>query len=654
VKSRSLRMIMALCLCFTLVFPATALGAKEFSDTKGHWAISYIQDLADQGYINGYPDGTFKPDRTMTKAEFTTALIGSLGITPSEPTKNSYPDTKSHWARKYIEEAVARGILVPSESTQLGPDQNILRSQAAAMIVRALQLETSGGTSIFTDRDDVERSLYSDEIKAAYDVGIISGFPDGSFAPYREMTRAQVCTVLVKMLEVKGGTIKPIKPIVSGTVKDLAVGDELFNLNTTSLIFKSGFSEVPVTSLAVANDVLTVNSRYVYGLDRSTGNPDVVVGNTRYTSSRMTVNGTKLVVYPISRHIHSLQLDGYKYNADYINLYVKSQDKGLYLADMKVVDEYTVEVENQRYDLREDRISIEVNKEFYDITRIQLLPGQTDPRLKETDPVVFRGMSLSDISAIYVGRDTLDVDKIDDINFFIDGKRYNLSDVTIDASANISVGRNSFSPDDVIMAIDDWNYVIDEITYFKGKFIFDLKERHLMDLVYFNDSYIDQDDITIMKGITEYKFDDVLVVDRNILRIGGKNYDIRDEDIKCLVDNKVWDMERIDWNTRLNMVEITAKESKDTYWASQPKDYIFYDEKGRKIHQGVDDDVTLYLNKRWVTFDDVRIADPTTLTYSGRTYDMVGLRLNIDDDYYVIEETSWSSSGTLSIYLEDY
>ena len=645
---------MALCLCFTLVFPATALGAKEFSDTKGHWAISYIQDLADQGYINGYPDGTFKPDRTMTKAEFTTALIGSLGITPSEPTKNSYPDTKSHWARKYIEEAVARGILVPSESTQLGPDQNILRSQAAAMIVRALQLETSGGTSIFTDRDDVERSLYIYEIKAAYDVGIISGFPDGSFAPYREMTRAQVCTVLVKMLEVKGGTIKPIKPIVSGTVKDLAVGDELFNLNTTSLIFKSGFSEVPVTSLAVANDVLTVNSRYVYGLDRSTGNPDVVVGNTRYTSSRMTVNGTKLVVYPISRHIHSLQLDGYKYNADYINLYVKSQDKGLYLADMKVVDEYTVEVENQRYDLREDRISIEVNKEFYDITRIQLLPGQTDPRLKETDPVVFRGMSLSDISAIYVGRDTLDVDKIDDINFFIDGKRYNLSDVTIDASANISVGRNSFSPDDVIMAIDDWNYVIDEITYFKGKFIFDLKERHLMDLVYFNDSYIDQDDITIMKGITEYKFDDVLVVDRNILRIGGKNYDIRDEDIKCLVDNKLWDMERIDWNTRLNMVEITAKESKDTYWASQPKDYIFYDEKGRKIHQGVDDDVTLYLNKRWVTFDDVRIADPTTLTYSGRTYDMVGLRLNIDVDYYVIDETSWSSSGTLSIYLEDY
>jgi hypothetical protein len=203
VKSRSLRMIMALCLCFTLVFPTVALGAgtKDFSDTKGHWAVSEIGNLAAQGYINGYPDGTFKPDSFMTKAEFTTALIGCLDITPSTPTKNSFSDTKTHWARKYIEEAVARGILVPSESPNgFGPDQDILRSQATAMIVRALALKASSGTIQFTDRDDVERSLYRDHIKAAYDAGIIKGFSDGSFAPYREMTRAQVCTVLVKKI----------------------------------------------------------------------------------------------------------------------------------------------------------------------------------------------------------------------------------------------------------------------------------------------------------------------------------------------------------------------------------------------------------------------------------------------------------------------
>jgi hypothetical protein len=655
-RNRSLSIIVALCLCFTLVLPTAALGAgaKEFSDIKGHWAVSYIQDLASYGYINGYPDGTFKPDRTMTKAEFTTALIGCLDVTPSTPTKSSYGDTKSHWANKYIEEAVARGILIPSESPQgLGPDQNILRSQAAAMIVRALNIKTTGGTSKFTDKDDVERSLYRDEIKAAYDAGIISGFPDGSFAPFREMTRAQVCTVLVKMLEIKDEAKSPVQP-VTGSIKDLAIGDELFNLSTNSLIFKSGFSEVPVTSLSVSNDVLTVNGRYVYGLDRTTGNPDIVVGNTRYTISRMVVNGDKLVVYPVSRHIYSLQLDGYRYNGDYLKLYVNAKDNGLYLADMTIVDEYTVEVQGKRYNLRDDKITIEVSKDFYDIVRIQLLSGQTEPRLQETDPVIFRGMSLSDISAIYVGRDTLDLDDIDAVYFFIDGKRYRLSEVTIDASGNVSVGRDTYDADEVIVSINDWNYVIEDISLFKGKFVFDLKERQLIDWVIFNDTYRDYSDIKFVRGTTEYDFDDVLVVDRNLVRISGKNYDVKAEGIKCRVDNKLWDINRIEWSNTLDMVKITAEESDDAFWLGQPDDYIFYDAKGRKIYQGADDEVALYLNRKWVNFDDVRITSPSTLTYSGRSYDLVGLRISIEDEYYEIDETSWSSSGTLRIYLVDY
>jgi len=648
-------MIVALCLCFTLIFPVSVLAAKDFSDVKGHWAVSEIGNLAAQGYINGYPDGTFKPDSFMTKAEFTTALICCLDITPSTPTKNSFSDTKTHWARKYIEEAVARGILVPSESPNgFGPDQDILRSQATAMIVRALALKASSGTIQFTDRDDVERSLYRDHIKAAYDAGIIKGFSDGSFAPYREMTRAQVCTVLVKMLEIKkGGTTSPVQPI-SGTIKYLAVGDELFNLSTNSMIIKSGFSEVPVTSLSVSGDVLTVNAKYVYGLDRTTGNPDVVIDSTRYQVSRLVVNGDKLVAFPVSRHIYSLEIDDHKYNCDYIKMYVNSQDGDLYLADMTVVDEYTVEVQGKKYDLRDDKITIEVSKDFYDIVSIQMQSGQTEPRLKKTDPVVYRGMRMSDISAIFVGRDTLDLDKIDSIYFYINGERYRLSDVTIDASTNIKAGNKTYKADEVILAIDKWNYVIEDINYLKGKFVFYLEEGELVDWVLFNDTYRDYSDIIIVKGTSQYDFDDVLVVERNVVRIERKNYDVRDENIKCLVDNKLWDIERIEWLANLEMVKITAEESKDTLWGSQPKDFIFYDEDGRKIYQGVDDDVTIYINRRWLTFDDIRITDPSTCTYNGRSYKLVGLRLNIEDDYYVIEETSWSSSGTLRIYLEEY
>lgn len=650
-RKRSWMLFVALGLCCTLLLPTPALGAKSFSDTKGHWAVTYITDLANKGYINGYPDGTFKPDKTMTRAEFTTALIISLDVVPGTPSGNSYSDTKTHWARKYIEEAVERGILVPSESPKgLGPDDSILRSQAAAMLVRALELAPSSGALKFTDADQVERSLYRDHVKAAYDAGIISGFPDGSFEPFREMTRAQVCTVLIKMLDKKGTT--PVVQPVTGSITTLAVGEDLFTLGTIPFAFRANFTDTTVARLAVDKDALTVNDRYVYALNRSASNPDVVIGNTCFGVSKMTVNGDKLVIFPANRRIANFELDGYKYNSDYIKLFVNSRDDGLYLADMEVVDENNVLVKGEEYSLSGDKITIEVNEEFFDITQLKLSPGSTVPRLEETDPVVFRGMSLSDISAIFVDTDTIDVDDIDSLYFIINGKRYRLSDVSMDASAAITVAGKTYEPDDVVLTIDDINYSIDHISYMKGKFIFYCEEGEWREWVMFNNSYLDYSDITILKGTTAYDMEDVLVVERNLVRIGSREY--TEDDIQCRVDGQIWDITRIEWSKSLDMVVITAKKAEDSYYSDQPEDYIFYDEDGNKIYQGIDDDVLIYLGGKWVSFEDVLMSGPSSCTYSGKTYSIIGVRMKVDGDTYLVDETSWSSSGILRVYLEEY
>lgn len=654
-KRRSWMMFVALCLCFTLILPLTTLGAKDFSDIKGHWANSYIVSLASQGYINGYPDGSFKPDRTMTRAEFTTALINCLGVTPATPATNSYSDTSSHWARKYIEEAVKRGILVPSESTSgLGPDQDILRSQAAAMLVRALQVQPSAGQLKFTDSDEVERSLYRDYIKTAYDIGIISGFPDGSFAPFREMTRAQVCTVLTKLLDKRGTTpTPPVTQPVTGSITTVAVGEDLFTLGITPLSFKTGFSEVPVTSLSVSNDALTVNGKYVYALNRTTGNPDVVVGNTRYGVSRLTVSGNKLVVYSTKRYINTFDVNGYKYNSDYVKLYVKASSDDLYLADMGIIDETTVEIKGQTYDLSKDKITIEVNKDFYDILKVQLLPGTTTPRLQSTDPVIFRGMSLNDISAIFVGTKTMDLDTIRSIYFMVDGKRYLLTEVAMDSSGSITIGNQTYDSDKVKMNIDGMNYDINHLQYLQGKFVFYCQEGTATDWILFNNDYRDYNDVTIIRGTYEYDMDTVLVVDRNLLRIGGKQYSVTEANIQCRIDNKIWDISRIEWDSRLEMVKITATEAKNSSWVGQPDDFIFYDERDRKIYQG-SKDVTLYISSKWIDLGSIRISGPSTCTYSGKSYNLIGTRVRISGDDYRIAETSWSSSGVLRLYLEEY
>lgn len=121
----------------SVAFPAVGMAAS-FPDTTGHWAEEYIISLANAGYISGYPDGTFKPDKVVSRAEFVTVLVQCMGSSPGTGS-SGFADTSRHWAKGYIAQAVALGILIPEEyPTGLSPDGGIKRSECAAMLVRAL------------------------------------------------------------------------------------------------------------------------------------------------------------------------------------------------------------------------------------------------------------------------------------------------------------------------------------------------------------------------------------------------------------------------------------------------------------------------------------------------------------------------------------
>ena len=79
--------------------------ATSFPDSSSHWAKDYIQQLSSLNYLSGYPDGTFKPDRDMSKAEFITVLTLCLGVEASDKTTVNYKDTGKHWALGRINEA---------------------------------------------------------------------------------------------------------------------------------------------------------------------------------------------------------------------------------------------------------------------------------------------------------------------------------------------------------------------------------------------------------------------------------------------------------------------------------------------------------------------------------------------------------------------
>ncbi len=166
-------------------------------DITTHWAKDIIARLIEADIVTGCPDGTFKPDKPITRAEFTVMLVKALKL-QAKP-GNTYTDTASHWAKDSIATASAYGIIAGLGQNTFGPDNPITREQAAVIISRSAKPEDSAGALKFTDIDQISPWARSG-ITAAVKAGFITGYPDGTLQPKKSITRAEAAVILAKLL----------------------------------------------------------------------------------------------------------------------------------------------------------------------------------------------------------------------------------------------------------------------------------------------------------------------------------------------------------------------------------------------------------------------------------------------------------------------
>ncbi len=182
--------------------PAGQDPQSAFSDVSGHWAEKTIEKMVALGAVNGYNDGSFKPDNTITRAEFATilmkALIKSQGMT-LQSGKN-FADTKEHWAQEYITSAASYGIVSGYDDDTFRPDELITREQMAAMLVRAINLETGKEEVQFKDGDSIS-GWARDAVATLTNSGVMTGYSDNTFLPQVHATRAEAVTAISNALE---------------------------------------------------------------------------------------------------------------------------------------------------------------------------------------------------------------------------------------------------------------------------------------------------------------------------------------------------------------------------------------------------------------------------------------------------------------------
>lgn len=174
----------------------TIMPPSGFVDVpEDHWASSQITDFVDKGYLNGYDDNTFRPNSSISRAEFVKLVNKVFGFT--EGTEVKFTDvSKEFWAYDEIAIAVKEGYIDGYPENIFKPNEPITREEAAKVISQIMKLSGDGVLS-FDDTDDIA-DWAKPHIDALSDNGILEG-SENMFMPKKHMSRAETVMMLSRI-----------------------------------------------------------------------------------------------------------------------------------------------------------------------------------------------------------------------------------------------------------------------------------------------------------------------------------------------------------------------------------------------------------------------------------------------------------------------
>lgn len=187
--------------------------SKSAPDTRGHWAESYIAVLSERGTIGGFPDGTFKPDDGITRAQFAAIAVKALGLPDAGRPANFKDVSAKYWANKAISTVSDAGLVTGFPDGTFRPEDKITRAQALVILAKALPgaAGTSSELSRYGDGSEVPLWALPSVAKAAQ-AGIVVNHPDPQkIRPTSLATRAEVAALTYQTMANLGQKLPPLK-----------------------------------------------------------------------------------------------------------------------------------------------------------------------------------------------------------------------------------------------------------------------------------------------------------------------------------------------------------------------------------------------------------------------------------------------------------
>lgn len=168
---------------------SVSLAATDFNDIDSHWGKSYVLRLNSRKIIDGYEDGSFRPDNKITREEVSKIISGYLNE-PDGSVVSQVTDIENRWSTDYVKNLLSLGLLNGYQDKTFRPEGNMTRAEAARLIYKVVEKQGRLDGSSFSF-SDIKNHWARNEIEALAGLGIITGPDRVNFLPEEPITRAE-------------------------------------------------------------------------------------------------------------------------------------------------------------------------------------------------------------------------------------------------------------------------------------------------------------------------------------------------------------------------------------------------------------------------------------------------------------------------------
>jgi len=191
-----------------LVTSAPASAQVSFSDVRNHWAREFITKLAAENVIAGFPDGTFKPDVPVTRAQFAAIVRQAFNQNAVRQSRGFSDVPTNYWAAPAIQEAYETGFMAGYPGNRFLPSQEIPKAQVLISLSSGLRYSptppTSSDLSVYADASQIPDYAVNG-VAAATEKKLVVNYPDVKYLnPTETATRGDVAAYIYQALASQG------------------------------------------------------------------------------------------------------------------------------------------------------------------------------------------------------------------------------------------------------------------------------------------------------------------------------------------------------------------------------------------------------------------------------------------------------------------